>query len=254
MGLRTVSHYRFAKKQTSASRTIHFAQVLWSIEGTGWIRINGTDHALEQDHAAIYLPGMQHFYHAGDSEWELRCLTFDGIAAASVIQGFGIDTSRPFKAGKCPAGIFDSMAAAVGESSAKALRKNSAMIYSLLADIADRYHTHGGAEKSGAIAVEAIRLMNENMGDAQIGIEQIAGMLGLSRFAFSKKFREETGTPPKAYLQELRLQRIMSLISQPRFTLAEIAAQTGFLSDKSMSRFFLLLTGVRPSHFRTGKS
>ncbi|MBI5543114.1 MAG: helix-turn-helix transcriptional regulator [Deltaproteobacteria bacterium] len=75
------------------------------------------------------------------------------------------------------------------------------------------------------------RLWDE--GNADLGVEDLAVAAGMSRFHFSRIFKQRTGMSPYQYLLELRLQRSAALITRG-LPVTQAATLAGF-SD--MSRF-----------------
>ncbi len=84
----------------------------------------------------------------------------------------------------------------------------------------------------------------------QIGVEDIAAASGVSRFHFSRAFRETTGSAPYAFLLGRRLAVAKMLLINGAQPLAEVAAQSGFTSLSQFSRMFKRETGICPSSFR----
>ncbi len=87
----------------------------------------------------------------------------------------------------------------------------------------------------------------------QIGVGDIAAASGLSRFHFSRAFRQTTGSAPYAYLLGRRIAAAKMLLIKSERPLAEIAAQCGFTSLSQFSRIFKREISICPSHFRARK-
>ena len=85
---------------------------------------------------------------------------------------------------------------------------------------------------------------------SQIGVEDIAAASGISRFHFSRAFRETTGSAPYAFLLGRRIALAKMLLINNALPLADIARQSGFANLSQFSRMFKRETGVCPSNFR----
>ncbi len=85
---------------------------------------------------------------------------------------------------------------------------------------------------------------------SQIGVEDIANASGISRFHFSRAFRETTGSAPYAYLLSRRIAVAKTLLINSALPISEIATQSGFTSLSQFSRMFKRETGACPSSFR----
>lgn len=59
----------------------------------------------------------------------------------------------------------------------------------------------GTSEKDQAFADRLTALLEENIGNADLKVEDLASMMAMGRSAFFKKVKEITGFPPKEYLR-----------------------------------------------------
>jgi AraC family transcriptional regulator len=64
--------------------------------------------------------------------------------------------------------------------------------------------------------------------DEPIEVAALAGIAGRSEFHFTRVFTRSVGMTPHRYVVHQRLQRAVELLGDRRFSLAEIAASTGF--------------------------
>jgi AraC family transcriptional regulator len=81
-------------------------------------------------------------------------------------------------------------------------------------------------------------------------INAIYGVVGLSRFHFSRSFRRTTGLAPYQFILASRVERAKAILSGSETTMAEISAGLGFGSQPQFSAAFRKLTGLTPSQFR----
>jgi AraC family transcriptional regulator len=105
----------------------------------------------------------------------------------------------------------------------------------------------GGMEKSRLRRVaEHIR---ENS-HADLRLETLAGIAGLSVFHFARAFRAETGVTPHQYVLEERLRQAQNLLRLRSRTMVEIAEETGFGDAGSLARAFRRRFGVSPREWK----
>ncbi len=83
-------------------------------------------------------------------------------------------------------------------------------------------------------------------------VEQLAREAGMSRFHFSRRFLEQVGMSPYAYLQEVRLRRAAELLKRGHATVAEAAFSVGFSDLGRFGRKFRQKYGCVPSRFAGG--
>ncbi len=61
-----------------------------------------------------------------------------------------------------------------------------------------------------------------------LSVDQLAGLAGLSRFHFSRLFKELTGRTITDYINTLRINKSEYLLRNSRMNISEIALSTGF--------------------------
>jgi AraC-like DNA-binding protein len=83
-------------------------------------------------------------------------------------------------------------------------------------------------------------------------VESLARRVGLSRSAFSAKFRAMVGMPPLRYLTGVRLTKAAFLLRTRSVALKEIALSVGYDSDVALSKAFKHYFGVAPGAYRRG--
>jgi AraC-like DNA-binding protein len=77
--------------------------------------------------------------------------------------------------------------------------------------------------------------------------------LFLSRVALYKKILSLTGKTPIEFIRSIRLKRAAQLLEKSRFTVAEIAYESGFNNPKYFSRYFKAEFGMLPSVYQAKK-
>jgi AraC-like DNA-binding protein len=82
-----------------------------------------------------------------------------------------------------------------------------------------------------------------------ISLEALANLVHLSPYHLSHLFQAETGMPPHAYLNQLRVRHAQKLLRQG-LSPAEVAAITGFFDQSHLNRHFKRVTGVTPGQYR----
>ena len=68
-----------------------------------------------------------------------------------------------------------------------------------------------------------------------------------SQFHFSRAFTRSVGVSPHRYMVHLRLQRAVEMVRDGKFSLAEIAAKTGFADQSHLTRWVRRVHGVSPT-------
>lgn len=94
-----------------------------------------------------------------------------------------------------------------------------------------------------------LKAMDECLG-ADLRIENLAKIHGLSPQAFSMAFTREMGLNPKAFMNRKLHEKACHLLVQTDQSIKQIAHRLGFGDEYYFSRFFKRMSGGAPSHYR----
>jgi AraC-like DNA-binding protein len=83
-----------------------------------------------------------------------------------------------------------------------------------------------------------------------LGVDDLAGVAGLSRAHFSREFRRAFGESPHAYLLTRRLERAAALLRTTDNSVAEICLAVGLTSVGSFTTSFTRTYGMSPTAYR----
>ncbi len=83
-----------------------------------------------------------------------------------------------------------------------------------------------------------------------IGLEQLAALVGLSPFHFARAFKYSTGVPPHRYQLQVRIEKAKLLLEMTEAPVTEIAFDVGYESSQALARLFRREIGVSPSNYR----
>lgn len=89
----------------------------------------------------------------------------------------------------------------------------------------------------------------ENL-DAELDVESLAGRSAMSPRTFARRFREETGTTPHAWVTSQRVQRAEELLERTDHTVDRIAADVGFGNAATLRHHFTRVRGLSPQRYR----
>jgi AraC family transcriptional regulator len=91
--------------------------------------------------------------------------------------------------------------------------------------------------------------INDNLA-TEIKLSNLAELVGLSQFHFSRLFKKSMGMSPHQYLMVQRIERAKSLLRNPELSVTEIALLCGFNSHSHLGKYFRHLTGYTPKEYR----
>jgi AraC-like DNA-binding protein/NAD(P)H-dependent FMN reductase len=96
----------------------------------------------------------------------------------------------------------------------------------------------------------AVTYIKENFSDQNLSLDMVANAVFMSRYHFSRKFREETGRRFIDYVIMLRMTEARKLLIETNWTVTTIAAEVGYRDLSNFERSFKKLFGTQPSQYR----
>lgn len=97
---------------------------------------------------------------------------------------------------------------------------------------------------------KAIQIVEENIGEPEFSVEELAASLNISRSYFYKKMVKITGKKPIEFIRTIRMKRARQLLAESQMQVAEIAYMLGYNSPKVFSKHFKEEFGISPSEFK----
>jgi AraC family transcriptional regulator len=86
--------------------------------------------------------------------------------------------------------------------------------------------------------------------DQEITLDELAGVLKLSRFHFCTAFRLATGQTPHEWLTARRIERARELLGNPSLRITDIALAVGYGTPSAFTASFRRSLGVTPTDYR----
>lgn len=89
---------------------------------------------------------------------------------------------------------------------------------------------------------------------ADLSLESLCGIAGMSQYHFARLFKKRFGIPPHAYIQQRRVERAHQLILNSDLALKEIVFSTGFYDQSHMTKSFKRTFDTTPTALRRASS
>jgi AraC family transcriptional regulator len=117
------------------------------------------------------------------------------------------------------------------------------------------YARYGGSERAqpqqgGSLPVETLVSFIEDRLGENIGLFELAALVGYSPDHFARLFKQTFGKTPHQYVLAQRIERAKSLLRDRHRSIADIALQCGFASQAHFHTAFKTRTGVTPGSYR----
>mgnify|MGYP002576916828 FL=1 len=94
-------------------------------------------------------------------------------------------------------------------------------------------------------------IVYSRLGEQDLSVDKVAGLLHLGRTIFYKKVRGTTGYTPNEYIRVIRLRKAAELLKEGEKNVSEVAYAVGFDNPYYFSKCFKEPFGMPPSHYRS---
>lgn len=206
---------------------------------------------------ALLDPEVVHTGHAATSAgWSYRVLYPEVSVVAEVAEQLGWRRGTP---GFPQTVLYDSRSAALLRRAHQAAEHgdrlaSSTLLTTALAGLLTAHANVGTARtpppvrRAPASVATVAELLEDRLLDPP-PLAELAELTGLSQFALLRAFRAETGLPPHAYLNQVRVRRARTLLDQG-VQPADVAFATGFADQPHLTRHFKRVVGVPPGAYQ----
>lgn len=94
-------------------------------------------------------------------------------------------------------------------------------------------------------------IVYSRLGERDLSVDKVAGLLHLGRTIFYKKVRGTTGYTPNEYIRVIRLRKAAELLKESEKNVSEVAYAVGFDNPYYFSKCFKEQFGMPPSQYRS---
>ena len=106
-------------------------------------------------------------------------------------------------------------------------------------------------QEEGVFMAELLRCVEQNMGNADYNVDQLARDVAVGRTRLYEQLRNMLGISPTGFIRNVRLKHAAHLLSETQLPIADIATSVGFNSARLFSTHFKRMFGVLPSEYRS---
>lgn len=229
-------------------------QWIQTIHGRGELIAHGTTTVVGDDQGMLLYPDEAHTYRAAEEPWYVHWITFSGHHIPSMLHYLDMTQTGVYR-------ISDS--AIVASRIRKALSTlqsdyplrgidGSAIIYQLLLDFLKYVQREGEDSRDNHVQrlKPALDLIEAEL-HRPLGLEDLAGSVGVTPQYFCELFRSITSHRPTEYVNQRRVDRAKELLlREPHTKVHDIARRVGFENDSYFSTVFRKYEGVSPRIYR----
>ncbi len=100
---------------------------------------------------------------------------------------------------------------------------------------------------------KVISFIDANLDNTNLGVDDVAGHIGISRSLLFKKLKALIDTSPMELIKSKRITRASELIYEGSYNFTQIAYMTGFNDSQYFSKCFKQVHGITPTEYKNGK-
>jgi AraC-like DNA-binding protein len=245
---RFASHGGFELTQTPRRINVHIVH-----DGDGTVTMGGGSWRVRAGSVFCFYPG--HFVHYADRRerpWRYTWIGLVGTSAEALSSRIG-GQSGPWCRDDLPVaqvtGLLDAIEAAFRSEDHSPFYPQAAA-WRLLDGLSPR---SAGEDRTGHLAVAVRRILDEQFA-APLKLGALARQLGVDRSTVFRRFQALYGSPPKTYLDRLRLDHAAALLRDGALGVAEVAGRCGYASAHRFAKAFRSRFGVAPTRYRGSPS
>lgn len=105
-------------------------------------------------------------------------------------------------------------------------------------------------EEDDAFMRRLLEFVEKNLGNSEVGVEEMASATATSRSSLNRKMKHLLGITPADFLKEARMKRAQQLLITTSRGVTDIAYSCGFSDPKYFSKCFKASTELSPSEYR----
>ena len=237
-------HYLISR---SAPAEIRFL-ILYVTKGSLSLVVGSRDYTIHENEIAIVDTRVYHIY-ASNGNAQMYWIGFDGASSESLVAEIcryshvytPVVMSRTLEPVR-------EIVSSFADGMTMSEEMISACIHLVLSALIDQAKTTIRAEDTAVS--ESIRYIQTHYQEA-LTLTQLAARAYLNPGYFSTKFKKETGSSPKEYILNIRINAAKTLLANTGMTIRQVAASTGFQNEAYFSSYFKKKTGAAPSEWRT---
>ncbi|SDB07334.1 AraC-type DNA-binding protein [Pseudidiomarina indica] len=230
--------------------------LIFCYRGRGWFRTATTQGSLEAGQLLLLPAGQAHAYSADlQQPWSIYWAHFQGQAASTCMSFLGLTETQPVLTLSQWRTLIPVVTHLLNLQTQRHQFTAAVVAASLLQQIIAELPrlTVTVKEPQGFELAALERFMYDNY-HRDLSLADFAEFAGLSRFHFSKKFKQLTGTSPMRYFNQIRVKIACQLLDSSTDSIRHIGQQLGFDDPYYFSRLFKKTMGMSPQHYRDSAS
>jgi AraC-like DNA-binding protein len=227
----------------------------YCVDGRGFLELGGIRHQVRTGDLLVVPPRVPHSYGSDERRpWTMHWFHARGFQLESLVAELGATVEQPtIRLGldRHIIALFEELRSGLEEGYAPPLVRYAGQVLGYLFGRMIRRREDNSRDESDAAhrVLQSLRHIKEHLHEP-LDVAELSRAAGLSVSRYSALFRELVRSPPKRYIESLRMQRAERLLADTDFNVQSIARMVGYEDPLYFSRTFRRTHEAAPSVFR----
>ncbi|MCM8710047.1 AraC family transcriptional regulator [Clostridium sp. SYSU_GA19001] len=246
--------YIKAKGHIVNNRLLKDYVIVYCIDGQGWLELEHKRYSIKSGDLFVCPPGIIHSYGADEKEpWTKYWIHFRGNNADAFASLLGVTAASPViyigENMKLQSFFQDVLHVLKAGYTNSNLILATAYLISICSYINHQRINNRLTKKNDINIDKVINYMIDNL-NTNLNLEQLSKYTNMSRYHFSKLFKEKTGYSPIDYYIRLKMQKACELLELSSIKIVNISEALGYNNQYYFSNTFKRIIGKSPQDYR----
>ncbi|MEH6607181.1 MAG: helix-turn-helix domain-containing protein, partial [Pseudomonadales bacterium] len=248
-------HYPVAHNH-HMSRPDHTSHlIIYCTHGRGTATIEGAEHKIQAGDLLVLPKGCAHEYQAdAESPWTIFWVHYDGSHSQAYTDFIEVE-SPVVSIGAQPRLIadFDALFSRRQDGFSRPDYVHTAcQLKQMLTGIGEIVRHHQ-TRRGRQIDLDHIQGLMHLSLQGKLDLDMLAAQAKLSKYHFSRKFKQLTGHSPIQHFLHLKMQHACQLLDNTQLSIKQVAGEVGYDDAYYFSRLFKQIIGLAPSKYRQNR-
>ena len=229
--------------------------LIYCLDGSGFLGDHRPTHLIQKGDMMLIKDHTPHTYGASSHDpWSILWVHFSGKELDFLLSQFATDT--PYfvsQLGYQPSlvDLFHSLIHTFsGDVNSFMMLRATTIMQHLLCEIISLEQLSYKQQSHFKDIRQTIHFMKNNI-HLKLSLEELAHVANLSKYHFSRKFKDYTNHTPLEYFTRLKIQKAMDLLRIEDFNISEVSEALGYTTPYYFSECFKQVTGYSPSQYKS---